>query len=71
MAWIEDDEWSQDAKRQEIMQSKRDTIVDYYVVNMLDEPETIRDALDYYFSIAPNADINSLYKDLFGNLDRR
>lgn len=71
MAWIEDDEWSQDAKRQEIIQSKRDTIVDYYMVNMLEEPEVIRDALECYFDTAPNSDIVSIYKDLFGNLDRR
>lgn len=65
MAWIDDD------KKQEIIQSKRDTIVDYYMVNMLEEPDVIRDALECYFGYAPNSDIVSLYKDLFGNLDRR
>lgn len=55
----------------QVIDAKIGTIVDYYMHNMLDEPETIRDALQYYLESAGNSDINAIYKDLFGNLDRR
>jgi len=51
--------------------SKLSMIVDYYVLNMLEEPEIIRDALNSYFELSSNSEINATYQDLFGNLDRR
>ena len=51
--------------------TKMSMIVDYYMVNMLDEPEIIRDALNAYFELSSNGEIEATYKDLFGNLDRR
>jgi hypothetical protein len=58
-------------KYRAMMQEKTSDIIDYYMHNMLDEPEIIRDALEFYFECTSNMDIKNLHKDLFGNLDRR
>lgn len=43
---------------------KRQALVDYFMYNMLDNPETIRDALTEYFDNAHEWDVADLYKDL-------
>lgn len=43
---------------------KRQALVDYFMYNMLDNPELIRDALIEYFDNTENSEVADLYNDL-------
>lgn len=45
---------------------KREALINYFMDHMLDNPETIRDALECYFNDTHDLDINDLYNDLIG-----
>lgn len=43
---------------------KREALVNYYMNNILSEPEFIRDAIEFYLDSSPNYEVDDLYKDL-------